>query len=566
MRFLAPPHRVALVSRLSRPSRLSRLSHASRATWALASLSLLWPEAPRAQPVPATLDAARCPEKGGPQPTLKADYDRAQAAFQDVARMFPAAREPEAKAPLSANLAARDVHLRGDLARAQAQLDAAPPGSQAWLQADQEYTQARLREACGMPRAARLLYLNILWTPYALPGTVALAREGLARLGLPGLVAALPSEGPANKDDALKAYRAALSTGRAAVEKNKPAEARIAFLNAISHASQAGAHGGIDSSDWQAVAFSELGLAAYQLRDLDEAQHFTREAIRRELFLPAGRAAGSLYNLGLILEAKGDALGAITAYRASLSRRENATVRGRLAALLPGSDRPIVVPRAMLGPFPSLAAYCEKAAPTACLADSSPDAVTFGCQRRDPVAEVKAPQAPYTQVALFSTGCLFDPAQGRGTHAYRLLIGTARGVYVSPVVGERFENRRCESKATVRELALRDVVPGGAPEVVLRLQVDSSCVRGAGEGRDAASEFLLVAGLGAAGVPSSTESIPLALEIRPQGGSANAQRKEGRQRAQAGFLPDGTLKLEGDATSVPSALSGLLGAHRLLFP
>ena len=163
MRFLAPPHRIV---------RLSQIGRLSRVTWALASLSLLWPEAPRAQPVPATVDAARCPEKGGPQPTLKADYDRAQAAFQDVARMFPAAREPEAKAPLSANLAARDVHLRGDLARAQAQLDAAPPGSQAWLQADQEYTQARLREACGMPRAARLLYLNILWTPYALPGTV----------------------------------------------------------------------------------------------------------------------------------------------------------------------------------------------------------------------------------------------------------------------------------------------------------------------------------------------------------------------------------------------------------
>lgn len=542
---------------------MRRVQRSLRAGLALAWVPLACVSS--AQAAEPALAAAVCPQPSPPTPTQKADYERAAAAFADVPRLFPNASALDARQPSSPSAAARAAHLRGDLTAAYTQIEQAPPTASAWTQADQLYTRARLAEACGLKQVALRLYRDILWTAYALPGTVALARQGLARLGQPSTVAALPSEAPTTKDEALKAYRAALSQGRDLAAKKQFEKATLAFVDAISYANKAGAHGGIDASEWEAPALSELGLAAYERRDLDEAQHYTREAIRRELFLREGSAAGSLFNLGLILEAKGDTLGAISAYRASLARRPHAAVQKRLLALAPGSDRPLIVPRPLLGPFPSLASYCQKSAPSACLGDPIPDELTYACQPSRLAATAKGLQAPYKQVALFSTGCLFDPEASRGNHYYRLLIETEKGVFLSSVIAERFANRRCDSEVKVRELALRQVVPGGSAEVVLRLRVTSSCVLGEYESRDSESEFLVVAGIAASGTPSSTDSIPLVVGVTEQAGGPRSKPKHGRLSAQASFLPDGTLRISGDPKSVPAPLSSLLGDHSLVF-
>lgn len=536
------------------PSRsiLSRLA-------ALVGLALLGAQPALATPPP---EATRCPEKGQPSSTLRAEYDRAAAAFADAARLFPNAAGESARKSSAETLAARAAHLQGSLSQAHKLSQEPLTGAQIWASADHSYTQARILEDCGMRRAALRQYRDIVWTAYALPGTVALAREGLRRLGHPDITPALHNEGSQDPAELKAAYRAALAQGRSMAEAGQLPAAFGALCNAISHAHKAGALSGRDANDWVAPAFAELGLVAFRQGALDDAQAFTQEAIRREWFGAVGSAAGALYNLGLILEARGDRLAAIEAYHESLRRRPNGTVAARLATLLPGSDQSIVTPRAMLGPFASLAEYCRASAASGCSMDSSPSEVTYECKAQ--LSErARGIVPPYQSVGLLRTACLFDPKQGRGTHHYRLVVQTAAGMFVSSVIASRFQNRRCESQIESRELALRQIVAGGAPEIVVRLRHTSSCVGQGEDLHDEEQELLLLAGLGPSGQPSATLGIPLLdaqNETRPGRGGSRTQ-----SQASATFLPDGTLRLSAGAAGAPASLSGLLGDHPLRF-
>lgn len=503
-----------------------------------------------------------CPAQAQPSPGLAADYARAAAAFSDVARLYPNAAPATNRTSSGETRAARAAHLRGALAEAH-KLSLRPlPSGQQWTFADHDYTRARILETCGMRGAALRRYREIVWTAYTLPGTVTLAREGLKRLGHPDIVPALASDGKSDPAEAKRAYRAALALGRSLAEKGQLPLAYAAFCNAISYAHKSGALAGIDANDLAGPVFAELGLVSYQLRALDDAEDFTMAAIRREWFSKnPGGVAGALYNLGLILEGKGDTLGAIEAYQASLLRRASTTVSARLAALVPGADQPIVVPRAMLGPFASLSQYCQKSARSACSMDTTPDDTSYECKGKL-VESARGVVPPYLSVGLLQTGCLFDPAQHRGNHSYRLVIRTAAGFFVSAVIATRFANRRCDSSLRPLEFALRDLVPGGAPEVVLRLGHTSSCVGQGEDINDQQQEFLLLAGIGPSGRPSATSAIPL-LDARQETG---AERKKYRQSATATFLPEGKLRLSSQPGKAPDALAGLLAEHPLRFP
>lgn len=514
---------------------------------------------------PPPKEPSGCPAQGQSPPGLAADYKRAGDAFAVAARLYPNAVGERARASSSETLAARAAHQRGAWAEAQKLAQPGLPDGPQWAQADHDYTRARIFESCGMRRAALRQYREIVWTPYALPGTVSLAREGLRRLGHPDLVPALASEGSPDPAEAKRAYRAALAEGRSLAEKGQLAAAYAALCNAVSYAVKSGALSGVDSSSLSGPVYAELGLLAYGQRALDDAEDFTRAAIQREWFSQSpGGVAGALYNLGLILEEKGDKLGAIEAYQASLQRRGNATVRARLVALWPGADQPLVAPRALLGPFASLAEYCQRSARSACSMDTTPDETTYEC-RPSLVDSLRGVTLPYRQVGLLKTGCLFDPSQGRGNHHYRLVIQTAAGVFVSSVIATRWQNRRCDSQVQVRELALRDLVPGGAKEIVLRLQHRSSCVGKGEDLKEEAGEILALAGLGPSGQPSATAAIPLRVSEEDTEAERQPRRQTRQHSASVTFLPDGKLRLVAGPSGAPAELSGLLGEHPLHF-
>jgi tetratricopeptide (TPR) repeat protein len=103
---------------------------------------------------------------------------------------------------------------------------------------------------------------------------------------------------------------------------------------------------------------SDLGWQLFLAKDLPRAEEVTRKAIGAGV----GRLrAASNYNLGKILEAKGDKSGAVKAYVASLEERPNLTVMTTLARLDPAaaSAADPMRPRPMEGPYPSLEAFCD---------------------------------------------------------------------------------------------------------------------------------------------------------------------------------------------------------------
>lgn len=81
----------------------------------------------------------------------------------------------------------------------------------------------------------------------------------------------------------------------------------------------------------EASSLAELGWALFHLRQLDEAEKVTREALD---LTRSDRTRGALlYNLGRIAEERGDAAAATEHYTRSLAARDNRTVKRRLEKL-----------------------------------------------------------------------------------------------------------------------------------------------------------------------------------------------------------------------------------------
>ena len=109
-----------------------------------------------------------------------------------------------------------------------------------------------------------------------------------------------------------------------------------------------------------AQALSELGWAAFLAGDLSRAEQARIAAASLSTCTEHQRAA-SLYNLGRVVEARGDIRGAVKAYTDSLTYRASNVVLSRLAQIDPQAAAAAdpLRPQPMSGPFSSLAAYCE---------------------------------------------------------------------------------------------------------------------------------------------------------------------------------------------------------------
>lgn len=223
----------------------------------------------------------------------------------------------------------------------------------------------------------------------------------------------------------------------------------------------------------------------------------------------------------------------------------------------------------MAGPFASIATYCESVAKVTCTHEtlSFPDETRFACQREREAGPAPRSGGVYQDIELVSTACYFDARARYGTKHYHLAIKTPAGWFVGVALAERWSNRHCEGETKALEFALRDIVPGGSPELVLRLETQVDCAGGGSESVRT-DETLAVAGIGHSGVPSSTAGIPLhhvesSGSTDPSDKDAESSKSEVRLRHR--FLPDGSLELSGKKKELPPALAELLGTQRLLF-
>jgi tetratricopeptide (TPR) repeat protein len=147
-----------------------------------------------------------------------------------------------------------------------------------------------------------------------------------------------------------KQLAAALAEAHAAEKKGNHAAAAAAYERAVA----------VQPSDGRVL--TELGWQLYQAKDAARAEAVTRQAIAAA---DGHTGAAALYNLGKILDEKGDKPGAIKAWTESLERRPNHTVMAALTRLDPAAAAAAdpLRPRPLDGPFPSLEAWCEKIKP-----------------------------------------------------------------------------------------------------------------------------------------------------------------------------------------------------------
>ena len=249
---------------------------------------------------------------------------------------------------------------------------------------------------------------------------------------------------------------AAVTQGRKLAEQSKYAEAIAAFQSALALAPTTPS------------ALSELGLAHYHLKQYPQAEAALHRALKATT-APAQRGR-ALYNLGLILEAKGDAKGASAAYKESLSARANQVVLERLRKLDGAAAAAFdpVAPRRFSGPFPTLKDTC--AALNDCqqraAAETSSAGLDYTCKSKKPLLTVARPAAPYRAVQLIETICGDDDKErGSGDSESRihLLVQSGSGWFATDVGGKVASERTSTfTDFTARELRLT-AGPAGAP-------------------------------------------------------------------------------------------------------
>ena len=230
----------------------------------------------------------------------------------------------------------------------------------------------------------------------------------------------------------LKRYRAIMDEAVRAVKKGKFAQAIAAYDRALA----------IKPNDQ--AALTDQGWAAFLLGSLDRAEAITRKALA--LDGDGRRTAAASYNLGRILERRGDRPGAIAAYVQSLDLRPTRTVRERLATLDPAKAAAMdpLKPVPMLGPF----AKPEDACTPAHRKDKSCDQASG--------AHAKDIDPPYSDVLWFRSS----------ENNCRVAFKLAQGWFVDAKGDDCPDDVAIDWEAL--DLVITDLVPGGSPEVVFR--------------------------------------------------------------------------------------------------
>jgi tetratricopeptide (TPR) repeat protein len=389
-------------------------------------------------------------------------------------------------------------------------------------------------------------------------------------LGLRSISAARGAPTAAPTAEAKAAYAAALATGRKLAKKNDLQGAIVSFKAALAAIPDDGR------------ALSELGMAAFHLKDLAQAEKWTRRAIAMSTD-PALQGA-SLYNLGRLEEERADKPAAIAAYKRSIEVRPNRVVRERLATLdaaAAGALDPFA-PHAMQGPFKSVAAFCKEQRrafdaeqkDNVDQDDSTGKDFAFACDEHEdeddgparggPFA-IKSPAAPWSAVRLLVTKETWEYSLENCYYATLwLAVETAAGWFLADV-GHARAGRSDFTTLTIQSLALADFIPGGAPELVLRYQREYQSRRNEDT---QSSDNLVLAGLGPSGKPSVTAAIQLKNRaVTDEDPSGDVKPTEQLEAFEDRFLPSGELEIKpGKSTKKVNPQTDLLGRHRLAFP
>lgn len=136
-----------------------------------------------------------------------------------------------------------------------------------------------------------------------------------------------------------------------------------------------------DASPDDVVVLSELGWAALRADDLETSTKASERAL--EIAKEPRQRASVLYNLGRVLEAKGDKDGALGRYKESLALRPSKTIEERIAALGGKAPDP---PKAE--PLPCQKTFANTADLCTCLLPSpAPAGATCGADASAPKLE-----------------------------------------------------------------------------------------------------------------------------------------------------------------------------------
>lgn len=234
-----------------------------------------------------------------------------------------------------------------------------------------------------------------------------------------------------------------------------------------------------DNADAEAIQ----GWAQFKRGQLGTAEMTMRVAIEH---VAEGNHLQGLAYLGAILETRGDKAGAIASYRKVLELVPDIKVpiqtplgdssdiviaiaaRARLKTLDPVSfsEATAIEMRHMLGPFPSVAAYCEQleVRDSECGCLSEPDIILRKA--------VPRPSDTFMRAQLFQTyhSCRSDEGD---IHVAVQLID---GWYVGHSIVEGSTYRRCVvDSPKVNKLAVNDLLGTGVPQLELRYNLSYSC-------------------------------------------------------------------------------------------
>lgn len=301
----------------------------------------------------------------------------------------------------------------------------------------------------------------------------------------PGTPAAAPVKRMSAKERASAGFDAAAAKGQASAFREQLAAGRKA-VKAKDYASGIAAlEGALKIDPNHAAALAELGWADYLAGNLERAQRHTERAI-------AGGASdrtrgAALYNLGRILEDRGEKDEAATAYQRSLALRPNDVVQTRLASLTAGGaeagghecdfdarrERP---PEDLCAALISTWAPDEVFSGFACFeGDSEPGEVAVDAAGTmaggEPRTKIDATLADGIKVAHFTVSRMMESG-GAEDVTYLAVLYADRWSYIglgtayNPGVGYIGES------VDVASVEVKDVVPGGRPELVVTLTYD----------------------------------------------------------------------------------------------
>jgi len=228
----------------------------------------------------------------------------------------------------------------------------------------------------------------------------------------------------------------------------------------------------------------------------------------------------------------------------------------------------------MLGPFASVEQFCSKVVQPGCTEgeDGPPH---FECHKL-PEASVAKTTAPYRAVRIYSTLC-----DQRGVVAllqYHLAVQLQSGWWFAPSRFDAVASGHAHEKRTFPELAVKDLIPGGAPEVLVR-STSSGSWYNAGHYYESNWELeeWVVVGIGPSGKPSATPTILLKKQLNESQRTVDDERGEQSQESanlKLLFLKDGQIEISGkfageavrEINPHPVNRAGLLGKHLLNFP